>query len=960
MNANPEKDFQRRFTGNITFYRELSLKRPPVFLRRSIAKFLHYHSYKRELSRRKADIPIKPKMSSSSEIGQPLKAAHQPSRSTWSIGEIFNKLEKGITGPDAPVLRIDLTGIRDRKAVFRNLPEQRPSLKRIRTTSVHAQCLLTIWATGFSKKEDLTYLVKQSKSCIIEAGIKESGERTATVTMESPFFVKYDELLITGRKPLNGYGNQMYEMQMAFLPANATDPWPPMDFLAPPPKIRQRMDPDGPVRFPMLLAQWRKLPQLPETTTESLLETWAYQDSKSYKTKLSLKLEAAWGAPSSQLSSYNATRRRVLSPVPHLPSPVSDHDTLSPTVSVTWIFQGLGEHLQPFEFDGYLCPMCQRRPSANMEAYHFHLMTGHDLFKFKVTGRATSVGTRQKVDVEVLVDVTDTFSVKASNNVLDERELNLQRPQTLFDLEEFLQKGNESWMGKENKSNNRLVPPRPNLGNTRSNSGDSAPTDIPIAVPSRVAEEVPDLPPPDRKKFAVPSAPPDIKFFRLTVKRPLQEGEYISESDDEMDESWLLQKHNDTIESFSDMSQSEKRFIQLYDRHMLNENFSSNLHFREVLIRFCRLNRDWLQGHDMNLEFHKNAARLLMQGLISPKLLRDCVRIIGTKRNIKSKVEIMDTSEDESQRTPQLAKRSRHKYFLKTASDSRSQDPVQKQTRSPTEAIHDYGRCCQCSSRIYNMQRSIRCSDGDCNAPDFHLECVGLTQRVPGWLCLLCEKSTHTFRNDTKHNPAAFYEPDERIPAVGTAKRHDIEDSGRQQQRAYGRQISSARGNASTATYVRESLTDFSREHKADVREEVSRKHTEAVASQIVRESPQNHRKEIPGSSQSSNAYALQGPTRDLPQLDGSDGIPLGENQGIEMSASDSDESPTDDSPEYRQTEDDDTGYEDVDDESSDQDRDLMMSEEERMLEEELDDEAPRTRFPKTRSAGSETMDEGP
>ena len=708
MNVNPEREFQRKFAGNILFYRDTSFNRPSVFLERNLIRFLHYHRYKSALRVRKFNIPKQPGMSSSSELGQMVKASHQPIRPSWSMGEICNKLEKGITGPEAPILKIDLTSIRDRKAIYRNLPEQRPSLKRIRTTSVHAQCLLTIWPTGSSKKEDSTYLVKQSKSCVIEAGTKESGERTATITMESPFFVKFEELLITGRKPLNGYSTQLYDMQLTLLPANATDPWPPLDFSAPPPRISQRIEAEGPVRFPMLLAQWRKLPQLPETGVESLLEGLAYQDGKRYKTKLSLKLEAAWSSPSSPLISYNASRRRALSPVPHLPSPVSDHDTLGPIISVTWIFQGLWEHIPTLELDGYLCPLCQKRQSESMDTYDFHLATSHDLFKFRIVSRTSSAGTRRKIDVEVLVDVTDTFSVKSSSNVLDQREMNWQKPQTLFDLQAFL-KGDETWVGKENKSNTRPVPPRPILLSTPSNSGDSAQNDIPITVQSRAAKDVPDLPHPDRKKFAVPAAPQNIKFFRLTVKRPLREGEYISESDDDMDGSWLIQKHNDTIGSFSDISAAGKQFIQLYDRHMLDENLSSNLHFREALVRFCRLNRDWLQKRDMNIEFYKNAARLLMQGLISPQLYRDCANIIGAKQLSVMEVTTSNTIEDESQKTLVSAKRSNLVSCQGTALNAKSPD-LREKPRSPAQAVHLYGECFQCSFRIYSAQKIIRCS----------------------------------------------------------------------------------------------------------------------------------------------------------------------------------------------------------------------------------------------------------
>ncbi|MCJ1284292.1 hypothetical protein MMC26_003623 [Xylographa opegraphella] len=830
------------------------------------------------------------------------------------MGEIYSKLEKGITGAESPVLRINLTGIRDRKAVYRNLPEQSPSLKRIRTTSVHAQCLLTIWPASFSKKEDLTVLVKQSKSCIIEAGTKESGERIATITMESPFFVRLDDLLITGQGPPNGYSTHKYDMQMSLLPANATDPWPPIDFLAPPPKVSERMEADGPVRFPMLLAKWRKLPQLPETSTESLLEGLAYQDGKRYKTKLSLKLEAAWGSPPSQLALYNASRRKAAPPMPHLSSPISDHDTLGPIISVIWIFQGLYKHMKPIEFDGYLCPLCERRQSVSMDTYDFHLATGHDLFKFKLVSRTSSAGTRRKIDLEVLVDVTDTFGVKASNNALDQREMNWQKPQTLFDLEAFL-KGDEAWIGRENRSNIRLVLPRPTLGSTPSHSGDSPQIDMPIVKRSRAVEEVPDLLPPDRKKFAVPPAPPGIKFFRLTVKRPLREGEYISESDDEMDGTWLLQKHNDTIESFSDMSQSEKQFIQRYDKHMLGENLSSNLHFREALVRFCRLNREWLQGREMNVEFYKNAARLLLQGVISPQLYRDCANIICAKQPIESKVGITDVSEDESQK----AKRSKSINFQSPASKAKPTDSREK-LRSPTEA--------------------------DCNAPDFHLKCVGLAERIPEWLCPSCEESSQG-RNGT-------------LSSSNIVTRRGLEGFGQLQPGKYGPQTLSTDNNDSTSTYVRQGLTGLSRKCMTSVEKVAPKQHAEAAEAQNVGESLLSRRKEIPGASLFSRPYDHQGSAKDIREVDKKGESPRGKYHRNEIPGSDSDAILSDDSPEYSVTDDEDTGYEDVDDDSSDQEHDLMMSEEERMLEDNLNEGAPKNMFSNSKSARSEIMDQGP
>lgn len=701
MNFEPHAEFQRKFTGNVIFYRQLRANRQPLFLQRNLRSFLLYHG--NQIRRRRPHRETRETMSSSSDLSRGLAPPYYGARPKWSIKELQHALEKGLPATDGPVLKIEISAIKDRKAKFRNsiAADEEPPLKRIRTTPVRAQCLLTIWQTGAAKKEDPTYLVKQTKYCTIHAGKKESDERTASVSMDSPFYVKLDELRIKGAKPLHGYGNQLYDMQLTILQNSATETWPPFDFLSPTPKIPSRMETEGLVRFPMLLAQWRKLPQLPETSSESLLEAFAWQDLKRYKTKLSIKMEAAWSSPSSPLASHNARVREVASPTPHLPSPVSDEDPGGLKVSVRWIFQGTWQHVHPLEFDGYLCPLCQKQSFSSMDSYHFHLINNHDLFKFELTvqARSTEKG-QQNIMVQVRLDVADTFRTKAGS-ALDDREMSWQRPSTLFDLDAYL-KGDESWVGNENRRVTQLAPPRPALEASRSRSSDSFQAESLSIVRSRNADEVPDIPPPARKKFLVPPAPPDIKFFKLTVKRPLKEGEWYSESDDELDESWLLQRHSDTIESFSDMLSSEKRFIKRYDRHMLGENLSSNLHFCEALVRFCRLNKAWLHRPDMRKELHKNAARLIMQGLISSHLYRDCLKIIDGKQ---------DNSLKQSP-TESLVNGN-------TSGETNSPpDSPLKKPSSPTEARHNYGSC-SCDRSIDDARNIIRCS----NIVSIHIPC---------------------------------------------------------------------------------------------------------------------------------------------------------------------------------------------------------------------------------------------
>ena len=198
------------------------------------------------------------------------------------------------------------------------------------------------------------------------------------------------------------------------------------------------------------------------------------------------------------------------------------------------------------------------------------------------------------------------------------------------------------------------------------------------------------------------------------------------------------------------------------------------------------------------------------------------------------------------------------------------------------------------------------------------------------------------------------------VSPVVTAKRHSPKTSGPERRGTHARQMSSTCAKDSTATHAWEGLQGYPEEHPGSISEVSPRKHREAVAAPVVRESLQNSAKEVPGSSQSSSACALHAHIENPGQRNGSDKGSQEKHQRTEASSSESDEPVSDDSPEYEESDDDDPVYEDIDDDFTDEDRDLMMSEEERLLEDESDEVVRKTRFPKTRSAGSETMDEDP
>ena len=628
-----------------------------------------------------------------------------PTPPLWNLRDLQNLLNSRRPETELPVLKIEVTDVKDRKAQFRDhVGESEPTPKKARITFIHAQCLLTVWQYGSGNQEKL---IEQTKACTIQARTKESGERIANVSMDEPFYVKLEQLQQQGRQDSRKFIDQTYNTQITLLAANTSEPWPPFKLgQTPPPKVSEGMEAGGMVRLPLLVARWQKFPNCPEELSDSLLEAMAWQDKTTYKPKLSFKIKAAWGLPPSPLEICNASLRSKTIPPPNLPTPVSEVDPAKPLIRIRWIFEGDWEHIQKLEFAGYICPLCNGLKLGSMDEFHFHLIHSHDLFKFELKniklGRS-STG-QQEISAEVLVDVNDVQRSRAANNVPDEREMHWVKPNTLVDLETYL-KGQENSSKKGMRGVSHQNPSHLAEG-SRASARDSPKIDILAPIESRRAEAVPDIPAPDRKRFPVPPAPDGLKFYRSVSKRPLLEGEEISESDDEIGESWLLQKHADVIRSFTDMSLTEKEFICRYDRHMLTENLSSHVHFREALIRFCRINRAWLRTPDMNAEFHSNLAKLLLQGVIQIHLVRDCEAVIQTNEKDPKRMDISDEDLDRPNAVPPLMDNTT------SWSGSRSGSGGDN-ARSPTEPCHRYGTCI-CDERLHGMCNIIRCSNIVC------------------------------------------------------------------------------------------------------------------------------------------------------------------------------------------------------------------------------------------------------
>ena len=642
MKSQPEREFRRKYTGNTSTYQINKRSRPRSFLQRNITQVLRYHKF-RFAAKSTASGTMSGKLGLNAHNGSSLLRdqklhAKDAERHFSSIKEVERCLEDYSMSWHDATLSVDVKELRFKR---HSSPLSGQPHKRARLSSVSARCALTIWDSRSTRKQ---YVAMQTKVCTITTSRSTTHGESARIEMDCPFALKASELAVsegTGRLGnIRSIVSASYLMQITLYATDVLDPWPPIPLKLKAPKVAQSFDHGEIVKAPMLLGKWAKLPDCPVTGT--LLDVSAYQDSKAYKTKLGLEADVKWMVSPSPLMIQNLRLKKDPSPTDaRLPTPISEPDIPMPVITVKWSFPEWPQRKETILVSGYLCLFCNRLNLRSMEAFHFHLINDHDNFKFLLTSEATIVARRSNIAVKVKVELADDYRERASNDVMDDREMLWERPRRSFDIAQYL-KGDESWTGRPGKRVS--VNPAPRLNpESSSSSRESSRNDRGTWKPFNPAL-VKDFPSPDRKKHVVPPAPEGIKYFRSVTKRQLKEGELISESDDEMDQDWLQQKHDETIEDFMDIAAPEKEFIKVYDAHMLVENLSSSLHLADALIRFCRTHKGLLARRDMSLEFYKNATNLLLHGAIKPSVIKSCADIIGKSAKPEDLVHRLDRS----------------------------------------------------------------------------------------------------------------------------------------------------------------------------------------------------------------------------------------------------------------------------------------------------------------------------
>lgn len=257
----------------------------------------------------------------------------------------------------------------------------------------------------------------------------------------------------------------------------------------------------------------------------------------------------------------------------------------------------------------------------NTDRLRLHLKKSHGMYDFKFEQKYEQRGdlTINKIVIEILGQ-SKAETVRASDSVPDVFSVNWAPPREPFDIAEHLA-GNNEWVQKGNHDGKKKSASKVSAANSV----------IRPKSPSKVGK----LSVPNRKKYKVPRAPPGITFYRTVTKRALVEGEYVSESDDDIDMSWIKQRRTGET-SDPNMPEEAKAFIKVFDDYLEDERLTADLHLGDALVRFADKHSGWLKQRWAAKEFLKKSGELRDDGIISEAVFQhfeELLRETATDQN---------------------------------------------------------------------------------------------------------------------------------------------------------------------------------------------------------------------------------------------------------------------------------------------------------------------------------------
>ena len=279
------------------------------------------------------------------------------------------------------------------------------------------------------------------------------------------------------------------------------------------------------------------------------------------------------------------------------------------------------------------CIFCPNEPQmSNIERLYSHYAVNHDHFSIVVEEDDKDCNVRV-FKMELKEESQDLLIEKPKDN------FDWTAPKAAFDAVQYM---DEHSRGERSRWETQPSEPVAYVGESRASGKMFAPKGRrgrPMApVPSAIeldrtktknmpAKDVPDLPIMERKRHTVPHVP-GIDFYRTTSKHVLSPGDLISDSDDEPDEFWLVERQRHDLNQMG-IDRITQKFHILINNYMDQERPMSDILVRDSIVRLARLHREELADPTMSSLFRQKLMILSRGRAISNKDMDYCLELIA-------------------------------------------------------------------------------------------------------------------------------------------------------------------------------------------------------------------------------------------------------------------------------------------------------------------------------------------
>lgn len=444
--------------------------------------------------------------------------------------------------------------------------------------------------------------------------------------------------------------------------------------------------------------------------------------------KWGARIDIAWPKPTDTALQIVHKASDQLSKIEQTGAPMSRQTRSTEKNScycITYEITGTGLQSRKLIKDNLKCIFCDsKRPYPSFASLQFHYTTYHEELAFTVLdGPPASSKVIEKV---VNIDRAERQRERASNHMLDFQEMDWVRPNQPFDLERYLN-GDLTWIKHGAKAWKRVRP-------QREKSSEPVSAKATPVTESDTSEYPHELPKRQKVAFRVPRIH-NVTCFRTSSKRLVEAGELLEESDDDIDTSYVKLRHVNRQTKLP--SGVAKDFILLYNSHVSREGPYANKHLPHMLLRFSREHSDVLRLDNMLPAYEQKLNELRARHKITDKNRADCLAIVrGSDAEIESRTEqtgneagtrdTNNTSEATTEQHPSTDVEHSNMLLPPLSTNGHSKAPQQRTST------------CICGKPCTTARGVIYCSSPQCSRSEFHVACVGLSKRVPGWYCTEC------------------------------------------------------------------------------------------------------------------------------------------------------------------------------------------------------------------------------